>query len=167
RGSFSLSAAGYTDYKYDQVFFGRNEESGSIFAQQTAEAEGGFKYGLGSRQAQRVGHSNKMLMALNLKLDLPRRLPILGYALKPYFDFGVARRSTLDGAAEPPEEVFWSAGFAFELFNGNFGIYFPVHNSKNLNDLYKQAGGNYARQIGWRINLNGLEPRDMMLRLLP
>lgn len=167
RGTLSLAENGYSDYKYDYIFVGRNEASG-LGSRQVNIAEGGFKYAFGPAYSSTgdVGHSNNYLFALNLEADLPKRLP-LGLPLKPYFDLGYADLGYLPAGGDEPEQLFWSGGFELSFLKGYFNIYFPVVNSKNINRLYQEtSGGNYLRRITWSIKLHGLDPHENAERFL-
>jgi hypothetical protein len=166
RGSLSLAQNGYTDYKYDYIFLNRNGDSGFL-SRQTQMAEGGFKYAFSSAYAASgdVGHSNKLLLALNLTADLPKKLP-LGLPIKPYFDLGWANQSYLPGSNEDRsigDQLFWSGGFSLELLKGAANVYFPVYSSKQLQRLYRESG-NYLQRITWSFRLDGWEPRETALR---
>lgn len=167
RGTLSLAQNGYTDYKYDYLYYGRNATSG-FNARQIYMGEGGFKYAFGPSYSSTgdVGHSNHFLAALNLEADLPRKLP-LGLPLKPYFDLGYADLGFLPAGGDAPEQLFWSGGFNLSFFKGFFNVYLPVVNSKNINRLYQETSkGNYLRRITWSVRLNGLDPHEQGLRML-
>ncbi len=162
RGSLSLSKAGYTDYWFDEVFFGRTEQTGFL-ARQISETEGGFKYGFGSGNKNASGHSNQVVLALNLKTDLPFNLPYVKNGLKPYLDLGFAKRPS--GLRD--EQFFWSGGLLLSFFDENLNFYFPVVNSQNLQDLYKKTEGkNYIGRVSWSVKLNDLEPITLLNRML-
>lgn len=166
RGTLSLAQNGYTDYKYDYFYVGRNEEYG-LGSKQVNISEGGFKYGFGARFATSagVGHSNNYLLALNLEADLPKKLP-LGIPLKPYADFGYADLGYLPEGGDDPQRFFASSGVMLAFFKGNLNIYFPLVSTDNINRLYKEisnnnGNNNYLRRITWSIKLDGLEPFDL------
>jgi hypothetical protein len=163
RGSLSLAQNGYTDYRYEQIFLARNSQSG-LLSRQVSMAEGGFKYSFGSAEAASAGHSNNLLLAVNLSAHLPKRLP-LGLPLKPYFDFGYATLGHLPEGGDEPSPIFWNGGFALEFFGGNFAVYFPAVSSSNLRTVYERSSGgrsfqNYLSRITWSVNLRGLDPLD-------
>lgn len=162
RGSFSLSQPGYADYRFDQVFFGRNQETGFL-ARQISESEGGFKHGFGFANAQFAGASNRAIFALNLKSDLPFRIPVVKNTVKTYVDFGFASRPSGVRA----EEIFWSGGLALSFFQEHLNFYFPLVNSSNLRDLYKKSdGGSFFGRVSWSLDLSELEPVSLMTKLI-
>lgn len=162
RGTFSLAQNGYTDYKYDYLYVGRNQVNG-LGGRQVQLSEGGFKYAFNPAFAGSgdVGHSNNYLFALNLEADLPKRLP-LGLPLKPYFDIGYADLGFVAEGGPKPENLFWSGGFMLSFLKGAMNIYFPAINSDNINARYvESSGGNYLRRITWSVKMNGWEPWDL------
>ena len=62
----------------------------------------------------------------------------------------------------------FSAIHADSMDLGNvFGLYFPVVQSKNLENLYaEKAAGNYLNRITFSFNINGLRPADLLSKLL-
>jgi len=165
RASFSLHPQGFNDYRFDQAFFGRSDDTG-LFSRQVSQTEGGFKTAFGAPYAQVLGNSNNFIAALNLRADLPGRLP-LGIPLKPYFDIGYFDDATPLGAGRPLEQrLLWSGGFLLEFFNGSIEFYFPVVSAKPLSDLYAEAsGGSYLRRISWSIRLGRVGPLDVVRQL--
>ena len=167
RGTLSLAQNGYTDYKYDYLYVGRNE-SGGLGGRQVNLAEGGFKYAFGGAYAATgdVGHSNNYLFALNLEADLPKRLPF-GFPLKTYLDLGYADLGYLPTGGDEPQQFFASGGFVISLLKGNVNVYLPVANTKNIKRLYKESSnGNYLGRITWSIKLDGLEPLEIADRFI-
>lgn len=158
--ALALNPQGFNDYKFDQVFFARNALSG-VFSRQVTQTDGGFKGAFGSAFASVVGNSNNYLLALNLKADLPQRLP-WGIHLCPYFDLGYFDDATVIGQDRPrSEQLLWSGGFVLEFFKGGFEFYLPVVSAPLLKDLYaEQRDGNYLRNISWSIRIPIREPGE-------
>jgi len=165
RASFALNPQGFNDYRFDQIFLGRSDDEG-LFARQVSQTEGGFKTAFGAPYAQVLGNSNNFIVALNLRADLPGRLP-LGLPIKPYFDLGYFDDATALGAGRPlSERLLWSGGFLLEFFKGGLEVYFPVISAKPLNDLYAESsGGNYLRRISWSIRLGRVGALDVVRQL--
>ncbi|MCC6280562.1 MAG: M1 family metallopeptidase [Saprospiraceae bacterium] len=158
--AFALNPQGFNDYRFDQVFLGRSAVSG-LLSRQVSQTEGGFKGAFGSPFASVIGNSNNFLLALNLKADLPQRLPF-GIQLKPYFDIGYFDDATLIGQDRPQsEQLLWSGGFILEFFKGGFEFYLPVVSAKLLKDRYaEQRDGNYLRNITWSVRVPFREPGE-------
>jgi hypothetical protein len=170
--SFALNPQGFNDYRFDEVYFDRSGTSGFL-ARQVSQTEGGFKGAFGSQFARQIGNSNNYILALNLKADLPQRLP-LGLPLLPWFDIGYFDDATPLGEGRPKsEQLLWSGGLMLELLDGRLEIYFPLVNSKALKDRYFEAGGgsnnsaifgggNYTKWISWSIRLGNAEPAEIL-----
>lgn len=173
--ALSLNPQGFNDYKFDQAFLARSGAD-NILGRQVSQTEGGFKAAFGSAFAGTLGNSNNFILALNLKTDLPVRLP-LGIPLKPYFDLGYFDDATPTGAGRPlSEQLLWSGGLMLEFFKGGLEVYFPLVNSKVLKDRYcEQAGGtnpsaifcggNYFKMISWSLRLNFSDPGGRIEKL--
>jgi hypothetical protein len=164
--AFSLNPQGFNDYRFDQVFLARSSDAG-LLARQVGQNEGGFKGAFGAPFAGVLGNSNNYLLALNLKADLPQRLP-LGIPLRPYFDLGYFDDATPLGQDRPRnEQLLWSGGFLLEFFKGSLEVYFPVASAKPLRDLYKEQGnGNYLRNISWSVRVPFREPGELLEHII-
>jgi len=164
RGSFALNPQGFNDYRFDQLFFGRSDNQG-IWAQQVSQNEGGFKNAFGAPYRTQIGNSNNFILALNLRADLPFRLP-LGLPIKPWFDLGYYDDATPAGQnLLLRDQLLWSGGLMLSVLDGRFEVYFPLVQAKPLRDVYADyANGNYARRITWSIRLDRLRLADMIER---
>jgi hypothetical protein len=164
--ALSLNTQDFNDYKLDQPILARSGGEG-FRDRQVTQNEGGFKGAFGSAVAGSIGNSNNYILALNLKADLPVRLP-LNIPLRPYFDLGYYDDAS--NTARPfKEQLLWSGGLMLEFFKGGLEFYFPLVNSSYLNQQYcKQAGGtrksgifcgeNYMRTISWSVRLRFSDP---------
>ncbi len=157
RGNFYLVGEGYNDYRYDDFYFGRNENQGFV-SQQVMIRDGGFKNALGG--LKNFGKSNDLLIAVNLKADLPQSLPF-NLPLKPYLDLGYYNDTHEFSGQTLKEHFNWSGGIMLEWFNGNLAVYFPLANSKNLKFDYGEKGG-YINRITYTVNLNAFNPFDIV-----
>lgn len=163
RGSLVMTKEGTNDYAYDDLYFGRSDQSG-IWAQQVSLREGGFKTPFGGKTA--TGQSNNFIVSMNIKADLPMKLP-LNLPLKPYFDIGYfddARPIASEATFE--DQLMWSGGFMLDFFNGGLGVYFPVINSENINTIYdSQGSGKYWARIAYSVDLHRANPWRMVDRI--
>lgn len=172
QASLALNPQGFNDYRFDEVFLARSGADGML-GRQVSQTEGGFKGAFGSAFAGTFGNSNNFILALNLKADLPRRLP-LDIPIKPWFDIGWFDDATSLGSGRPSsEQLLWSGGLMLEFFNGGLEVYFPLINSKTLRDKYIEAGGgtnsnaifgggNYLKWISWSIRIRNTEPAEIL-----
>jgi hypothetical protein len=161
--ALTLNPQGFNDYRFDQLFFGRSETEG-LLSRQVSQTDGGFKNAFGAPFAGVLGNSNNFILALNLKADLPQRLPF-GLPLKPWFDIGYFDDATALGANRPlKEQLLWSGGMMLEILKGTVEIYFPLVNARPIRDRYCEqsggtngsalfCGGNYLKWISWSIRL--------------
>lgn len=148
--------------RFDQIFPGRNTVSG-LLSRQVSQTEGGFKGAFGAPFASIIGNSNNYMLALNLKADLPQRLPF-GIQLKPYFDIGYFDDATLIGQDRPRRTVALERRvFVLEFYKGAFEFYLPIVSSKILKDRYsEQRDGNYLRNITWSVRVPFREPGEVI-----
>ena len=163
QGALALYSEGFNDYKYDELFFGRSESDG-FFSQQISLNDGGMKLPVGASQAGNLGKSNNFIFAINIKGDLPKRLP-LGLPIKPYFDIGYYDNSGPLGSDDSfSDQLVYSGGLMLDFLDGTVGVYFPLFNSDNVNELLDQKGG-YSHQISFNINFNRLNPTQIRDRI--
>jgi Peptidase family M1 domain len=160
RGSLGLVKNGASDYHYDAFYLARNEESSTASQQIDPSTEGGMKFVLPAGATTRLGFSNSLVGALNLKMDLPVNLPRF-LQLKPYFDIGYFA----DKRALPSDQtLLMSGGIAWELFGDAAAIYFPVYfngSSDDPNSFYSTAvtqRGNYRDRITFSLDLRKINP---------
>ncbi len=162
RGTFPMTAQGFNDYKYDDFFLGRTDQDG-IWSQQIALNNGGFKNAFGS--AYSFGQSNNFIIALNLKSDLPMKLPRF-LPLKPYFDIGYFDNAQPTGSDDTfKDQLMWSGGLMLDYGNGAFGIYLPLVNSENITNIYKQRSGSFAARIAFSFDLHKMNPYTIINNL--
>ena len=147
---FRLSGqTGSQDYLYDNIFLGRTETigDGSVLANQFTETDGGFKF------YSPLGQSSLWIAALNLKSSLGN----MGLPINLYADFGTADNSSLTG-----ENVLYNAGVCLSIRKNLFEIYFPILLSQDLKN-YKEANGlKYQETIRFTLNINLINPFNLM-----
>lgn len=154
--AFSLNPQGFNDYRFDQTYLARSGAEG-LLGRQLAQTDGGFKGAFGPNAAN-LGSSNNFVLALNLKADLPKLLPV-SLPIKPYLDLGYFDNPAYRGN----EQFLWSGGLMLEFFNGGLELYFPLAHSKNLRDQYRsQADGKYLNTITWSMRLRFGDPLEMV-----
>jgi len=150
RGSIALMSQSFNDYRYDDFFVGRNNQTG-FSSRQIAMNQGGFKSALSS--AHSIGQSNDFAFAMNLKIDMPFK--ILPIPLRPYIDLGYysSKASVVDPFVG---KFLYSGGLAIELGDGFLGIYIPLINSSDISNIY--ATQTFLSRISFSFNLNKLDP---------
>lgn len=155
-GAFSLIDQATMDYRYDDFYFGRSEREGFL-SQQLTQRDGGFKTPVSP--AFNLGKSNNFILSLNLMADLP-----FGHALplRPYLDLGYFDNAMPTGGdAGFSDQFLWSGGLAIEVLDGRLGLYFPLVNSKNIQDRLIEQG-NYWKRISFRFDLYGKKLRELL-----
>ncbi len=156
RTAFSLFDRGPNDYRFDDLYIGRSEQSGFL-SRQVAMRDGAFRAPIQSSFP--YGLSNSWAAAVNLSLDLPFTPAWL--PLKPYVDAGLYERTF-----DVRETRFaWTGGLALEWLDGKIGLYLPLVGAEELMDFLAQNGG-AGERIGFRISLQGLSPWNWMDSLL-
>jgi len=143
RGSFSLMSQGFTDYKYDETYLGRTNQTG-VESRQISLTDGGFKDSPGS--SYRIGLSNDYALAMNVKTDFPFDVKI---PIKLYFDMGaVSTKST--AVQELKSKAYYSGGLAFEFLDETIGIYLPLVQSTEISDSYLDR--TFLQKISFTVN---------------
>ncbi len=175
RGFFNLAGqghSGFNDYKYEDWFFARNNDVG-LFSHQVSMRDGGFKVAIPSNQSANGYNSNSLLVALNLKADLPQAFPG-NLPIKPYFDMAFIERKidrNRDGMIGEDEQktfkeqFWWNGGFALELGDGIFGIYFPVVSSDNIKLFNSDERASYWNRVSFMLDLKKLSPKRLTDRI--
>lgn len=141
RYPLTLTSQGFNDWYYNDFYFGRSAQNG-LLSQQINLGNGGFKVPV---NAGSFGTSNSFLLALNLKSDLPFKLPI-----KPYLDLALFDDTT--PTATNSMTFLYNAGLAIDLFDGLLGVYFPLFGTESL--MNQQP--NFGSRISFNIDLNRL-----------
>lgn len=142
----TLTSQGYNDFYYDNFYFGRSEQTGFL-ARQISLDNGGFKMPVPA--GAQNGSSNSFLFAMNLKADLPMKLP-LNLPIKPYLDLGYFNETA--PSVTDPTEFFVSGGVALDFFDGILGIYFPLFGT----DTYWNQQPDFGSRISFNLDLNRL-----------
>ena len=154
--SINLSGtSGIDDYTYDGTFFGRNEdpEGGTFLSNQFIPNEGAFStYSL-------HGRSNEWLVSLNISSSLPYG-PIKVYANAAAFGEtqAVTGHPDLDNYA-------WEAGIKLSLGN-SVQIFMPLLMSKDLKSISEDIHSKYIQNIRFSMDLNSLNPVNILERIL-
>lgn len=144
---FRLSGQrGYQDYLYDNIYLGRSEFEGSL-ANQFTETDGAFKF------YSPLGQSSKWITALNVKSSLGNiKLPLNVFA-----DVGTSAEDGIN-----TQKIMYDAGVYISLMKNICEIYFPILISKDFKD-YKDANDiKYPETIRFTLNLNLVNPFDLI-----
>jgi hypothetical protein len=99
-----------------------------------------------------LGYSSESLLALNLEMPIPK-LPLALFA-----DVAYMPGNTLDSS----DKLQYDAGVMLRLLNNYLEIYFPLLASEGLQDPF---GDKYGQSISFMINLNAMNPFELMRKL--
>lgn len=148
--AFSLVDNAATDYRYDDLYLGRNTNT-ARYEQQIGGGQGGFRAPISP--AFGFGRSNDYLAALNLDATLPF-LPA-GFPVGVFLDaatYGVSPIRTGSEAA-----LQWTAGLSLSFLEGRIGIYAPLLNSPDTKNLLLQRG-NVLQRLSIRLQFSQFLP---------
>lgn len=137
------------DYLYDNTYFGRNEQTG-FGAQQIAMREGGLRIPT-PMLASPLGRSDNWLAAINIKTDLPVKLPI-----RLFLDvatFADAHKLNPSG-----DKVLYDAGIEFHI-KDILNISVPLVMSKDYKDYFNSIVVNkkFTRSITFSLQLDKIQ----------
>lgn len=139
----TVTDAGRYDYMYDNLYFGRFESDG-FWKRQIAERNAAFKL-------PNPFTSNRALLALNLKTNLP--LPFI----KLYADAGyILNRQQFDG--DGTRQLLFDTGIYLSIIPNTFEIYFPLFHAKAFNNYFETNNIKWYEKISFKINLKRLNP---------
>lgn len=164
-GAFNLTGQGYAshdDYRYDEFYLGRNDNSG-LWSRQLFIRDGGFKNTFGEPFAGQSGNSNDLLLAVNLRANLPKGVP-LGRFLEPYFDIAWSSDARpIASDKDFADQLWWSGGISLNFGNNGLAVFFPIVHSQNLRDLYKQDGRDgFFNQVSFLVDIRKLDPKQLI-----
>ncbi|MBP6455747.1 MAG: M1 family metallopeptidase [Chitinophagaceae bacterium] len=149
------------DYLYDEVYLGRNENENLFSRQVTSAKEGGF-YSRTLLLNQPLGISDNWLTAVNLKSDIPVKLPL---NVQLFFNAASFAQASLINPSK--NKLLYEGGILLNVMNETFQIQLPLVLSKDFNDYSKQ---NYPKnrvlnQISFSLNLtpyNFLDSKNIL-----
>lgn len=143
----------FTDYTYDYTLMGRGAADG-LLAQQVLPREGGFK------TLVSLGRTNNWLVSANLRCDIPGILPI-----KLFLDLGAYHKTP--GLTIPGSGVLiYNAGVILHVKEGVFEVYFPALASDDIKQSWELNRIRYVQRITFMLNLNALNPIDLVKGLI-
>lgn len=143
------------DYHYDENIMGRREYENAL-AQQISLREGAFKTPI--EPVIDDGSSNTFIFAINLKSDIPVKLPFRTkyLKLKPFLDIGYYKNTAPSvKITSPADEIFVSGGLMLDIWDGAAGVYLPLFGTDNIENKVKSfVGKEFYKRISFSFNLN-------------
>lgn len=152
----TISDIGILDYMFDNVYLKRNELSNpkDFLSRQIAMRYGGFKI------ANTVGNTDRFLTAVNLKSSLPFKLPF-NLPIKVYADIGYVFASN-DTLYNWAKQVLFDAGLAFTPIPDILEVYLPLVHSDYYQNIFKNQGIKWHQKISFLLDLDKLDPIEMI-----
>lgn len=156
--SFYVSGnAGPMDYTRSELLFGRNENyfSQLLIGKQILD-NGGI------RNVVIINPIDKYSLTLRNSIDFPGKIPI-----SFYMDFGYVRytKQVIGLNLEVRNDLLYTGGVELRLLSDMFSIYIPVAYS-NLFSSYNLVNQSFLNTIGFKLNLNVLEPGKLVKGLV-
>ena len=132
------------DYLFDQTLLGRSENEG-ILSQQMVGNDGGFV------TPTPLGRTDDWLMAANLKVNIPGKLPLALF-------FNIASFGKYSDILQNKEFAIYEAGVAVILVKNIVEVYFPLYISKDMQRVSDLNNRKFSERIRFILNLNALNP---------
>lgn len=147
---FRLSGVQGTDnYTYDLPYLSRSETGYNFFTNQIYPGDGFFK------TTVPLGQSWDWLVALNLRVDFPWKIP-----LQIYFDVGTYKHAgTLyQGNTLIP----WNGGISLLLWKDYIEIFIPLLMSEDIKHIYEINSTGFFDRISWMIRFDEMNPFKLL-----
>lgn len=155
---FSVANNGNNDYLFQEALLGRTENSSGniLLSKQLISGAGNM------RNLIPVSASDRWMLALNNDVNLPGIIPLKLYLDLAYFAY--TNRTTLPIGSNKPE-LYYTAGLSLELFHNTVEIFVPLVYSKQFKG-YSNWNYNVFNSIGFKLNLNQLEPSKLVTNFI-
>ena len=141
---FSSGYSGYNDYLYDYTMIGRMEYKG-LMAHQMFGNDGGFV------TPTPLGSTNDWIVALNLKMRLPGKIPISVFG-------NIATFAEANEVLYDKEIFIYEAGVTFVIYHDIAEISLPLFVSKDIQRVMDLNNKKYYERIRFILNLDALNP---------
>ena len=151
-GNTLSGANGIYDYKYDQLFLGRNINRYDMLSQQFARTQGGFRM-----FAPIVSDTWLSTFSLDVELPIP-----LGISL--FSDFGFYPSYNVASGTYTTETAY-DFGATLNMFGGNLKIHFPFAYSSLFKDFYEINDYQYMQRVRFELKLNEMNPLKLISRI--
>jgi hypothetical protein len=147
---YTLSGTtGINDYKYNDLYFGRNERTG-FAANQISNGNGYMKFISPAEQSYQEGRTVNYLLAMNIVLDFPvQYVPV-----KLFIDFGYSSDKQVNIIQNLPyNQFYYDAGLMFSFFNRGLEFYLPFIVSKEIRELNKTYRPKFKQRISFMLDI--------------
>ena len=144
------------DYLYNEVFIGRSEDffSNNIFGRQISN------YNNYIRNILPTSSANNWIISSTNEMSIPGDIPIRIYLDAGYFQY----YSTLMNGSKRlnAPEIFATAGVTISAFKETLEIFIPILQSSQFKSIVKYKNYTFTDLIGFRLNINQLDPTKMV-----
>ncbi len=135
---------GYNDYLFDNTMMGRLEHEG-ILSHQMFGNDGGFI------TPTYLGQTNDWIVALNLKMRLPGKIPLSVFG-------NIATFSEANDVLADKELFIYEAGVTLNIYRNIAEISLPLYVSKDIQRVMDLNNKKYYERIRFILNLDALNP---------
>jgi len=147
---FRLSGySGRDNYLFDLPFLARSETEYNALSGQMYPFDGYFK------TPTPLGQTWDWLVALNMKIDFPGRIP-----LQFYIDAGTYSdaKVTVPSSTGLP----WNAGLVIKIKKDIAEIYIPLFMSNDIKDIYELNNIGFIQRITWMVRFDKLSLSEIL-----
>jgi hypothetical protein len=148
------------DYLAENALIGRGENyfDKTIFGQQLLEMNGNLRSVLPVITGE---NTDKWMIAINNEITMPGKIPFNVFFDMSFYPAKKVVNTNNGTEISYNNTLVYVGGISLPLIENHFEIYFPLMYSKQYDDLIKNGILN-NRRIGFRLNLNALNPFDII-----
>jgi hypothetical protein len=137
-----------SDYLYEGLFLGRDQQTG-LLSQQFMRTQGGLS-------APTLQSANAYLFSLTTEIDVPFKLPLGVYG-------GIAtmknnQDSILPHSTNTDVRTMWNAGVCVRVIPNVLKVYVPIVYSQSIRDEVDARSLTFAQSILFEFNINNMNP---------
>ena len=137
-----------SDYLYEGLFLGRDQQTG-LLSQQFMRTQGGLS-------APTLQSANAYLFSLTTEIDVPFKLPLGVYggiaAMKNNQD------SNLPHSTNTDVRTMWNGGVCVRVIPNVLKVYVPIVYSQSIRDEVNARSLTFAQSILFEFNINNINP---------
>ncbi len=161
RYGLAATYSGINDYLYDGTYKGRTAYN-DLASQQISIQEGGFKIPVFNQ----AGHSDNWMAALNLKTDLPIKLP-----LRLFFDAGLIPNANPSMTNSGTSTFLYDGGVQIDIIQNIATFYIPIIKSADFDNYLTNTFGHknaFRHSLSFTMqfqNINWLKAPGRILKM--
>ena len=149
RYELNATYTGMNDYLYDGTYLGRNAYN-DLASQQISMQEGGFKI----PTFNNAGRSDNWMGTVNLKTDLPIKLPI-----RLFFDAGLIPNDNPSFTNSGNTTVLYDGGVEIHIINNVVSVFIPLIMSNDFQNYLSNTFGHknvFAHSVSFTMQLQNI-----------